>query len=164
MADLDYAHGVYAGSFDPITLGHVAIIERASRVYGRLTVAIGVNPSKNTLFTLEERRALIERSLEHRHNVQVAVFEGLLVHYAVNIGAGVLVRGLRALTDFDHEFQLALGNRDLAPAVETVFMMTDAQYVYVSSSLIKEIAKNGGDVSRYVPGEVQVALRKKYQG
>jgi len=160
VAGLDYSHAVYAGSFDPITLGHTAIIERAARVYRRVTVAVGVNVAKSGLFSLEERRELIERTLTHP-NIDVTSFEGLLVDFARALGAGVLLRGLRMLTDFEHEFQLALGNRDLVPEMETVFMMTDHEYVYVSSSLVKEIASNGGDTSRYVPPAVQDALRKK---
>lgn len=156
----DYRHAIYAGSFDPITLGHTAIIERAVKVYDRVTVAIGVNPNKRGLFSLEERRTLIESSVPK--GVEVLSFEGLLVDFAKRMNAGVLLRGLRLLTDFEHEFQLALGNRDLAPEIETVFMMTASEYVYVSSSLVKEIAMNGGDSSRYVPPAVHQALLAKF--
>jgi pantetheine-phosphate adenylyltransferase len=157
----DYGHALYAGSFDPITLGHTAIIERALKIYPRVTVAIGVNPNKRGLFTLDERRALIEASVD-RKRVEIVSFTGLVVDLARNIDAGVLLRGLRLLTDFEHEFQLALGNRDLAPEIETVFMMTASEYVYVSSSLVKEIAMNGGDSSKYVPPAVQAQLEAKF--
>src|SRR5688572_22281060 len=110
----DPRHAIYAGSFDPVTVGHTAIIERAARMYTRVTVAIGINTAKSGLFTLDERRALIERSLV-RDNIEVVVFNGLLVEFARRMGAGVLLRGLRLLTDFEHEFQLAIANRDLAP-------------------------------------------------
>lgn len=161
MATLDYRHAVYAGSFDPITLGHTAIVERALRIYDRVTVAIGVNPNKRGLFSREERHALLEASFSNPR-VQVVAFEGLLIDFALKIQAGVLLRGLRLLTDFEHEFQLALGNRDLNSQIETVFMMTEAEFVYVSSSLVKEIAMNGGDFSRYVPPPVHAALLAKY--
>ncbi|MCC7381691.1 MAG: pantetheine-phosphate adenylyltransferase [Deltaproteobacteria bacterium] len=161
MKPLDYRHAIYAGSFDPITLGHTAIIERALRVYDRVTVAIGSNPSKKGLFSLEERQKLIEASLS-APRMEVVIFNGLLVAFAQQIGAGVLLRGLRLLADFEHEFQLALANRDLAPGLETVFMMTEPNHVYVSSSLVKEIAMNGGGVGRFVPAAVQQALAAKY--
>ena len=161
MTRPDYRHAVYAGSFDPVTLGHTAIIERSARLYDRVTVAVGANPSKSGLFTIEERRDLIERS-QIRANVSVVTFSGLLIAFTQRIGAGVLVRGLRMVMDFEHEFQLGLGNRDLAPEIETVFMLTESEHVYVSSSLVKEIAQNGGDCSRYVPPAVLEALGKKY--
>jgi pantetheine-phosphate adenylyltransferase len=157
----DYRHAVYAGSFDPVTLGHTAIIERAARLYDRVTVAIGVNAAKRSLFTLEERVGMLTEALATLRNVHVESFEGLLIDYCQRVGAGVVVRGLRLLTDFEYEFQLGLANRDLAPAVETVFMLTESEHVYVSSSLVKEIAQNGGDFSRYVPEPVKAALRAK---
>ncbi|MFO0722320.1 MAG: pantetheine-phosphate adenylyltransferase [Myxococcota bacterium] len=160
MSGLDYRHAIYAGSFDPITLGHTAIIHRALRLYDKVTVAIGVNPKKGGLFSQEERLALIISSLPAE--VRVVAFKGLLVDFARSIGAGVLVRGLRLLADFEHEFQLALANRDVAPDIETMFLMTEPNHVYVSSSLIKEIAMNGGDTSRYVPPAVHRALNEKY--
>lgn len=158
----DYRHAVYAGSFDPITLGHTAVIERASRLYDRVTVAIGANPDKQGLFEPTERRTLIEASTARLKNVDVEIFDGLLVNYCAGLGAGVLVRGLRLLTDFEYEFQLGLANRDLAPDIETVFLMTSAEHVYMSSSLVKQIAQNRGDVSHYVPAAVCAALEKKF--
>jgi pantetheine-phosphate adenylyltransferase len=162
MSAPDHRHGVYAGSFDPVTVGHTSIIERAARMYARVTVAIGTNPSKKGLFALEERKLLIEQSLGPRSNVTVVIFQGLLVDFARSIGAGVLVRGLRLLTDFEHEFQLAIANRDLAPELETVFMLTESSHVHISSSLVKEIAMNGGDTSHYVSPAVRAALKAKF--
>lgn len=162
VVTLDYRHAVYAGSFDPITLGHTAIVERALRIYDRVTVAIGVNPNKRGLFSRDERQQLIEASFASHPRVKVVAFEGLLIDFALSVEAGVLLRGLRLLTDFEHEFQLALGNRDLNADIETVFMMTEAEFVYVSSSLVKEIAMNGGDFSKYVPPPVRAALLEKY--
>ena len=159
---VDYQHAVYAGSFDPVTLGHTAIIERAAKLYKKVTVAIGVNPNKQGLFTSDERQELLVKALAHLKNVEVQRFEGLLIDYCLSLGAGVIVRGLRLLTDFEYEFQLGLANRDLAPSIETVFLFTASEHVYISSSLVKEIAQNGGDTSRYVPEAVQAALTDKY--
>lgn len=162
---VDYRHAVYAGSFDPITLGHTAIIERAARLYDKVTIGLGFNVKKaNTgLFELEERLELIRSSVAHLPRVRVEAFEGLLIEMCVRIGAGVIVRGLRVLTDFEYEFQLALANRDLRPEIETSFLVTEHSHVYVSSSLVKEIAANGGSVSRYVSPVVAEALSKKMQ-
>lgn len=160
---MDVRHAVYAGTFDPVTLGHTSIIERASRLYERVTVAIGVNPAKTTLFSSEERLQLLRKSLAGLSNVTVETFEGLLIQFCQRIGAGVIVRGMRLLTDFEYEFQLGLANRDLAPDVETVYLFTESEHVYVSSSLVKEIAANGGDASRYVPAAVWQALRARLQ-
>lgn len=159
---VDYRHAVYAGSFDPVTLGHTAIIERAARLYRKVTVAVGVNVNKAGLFTFEERKDLLEKALAHLDNVVVERFDGLLIEYCRSIGAGVIVRGLRLLTDFEYEFQLGLANRDLAPEIETVFMFTESEHVYISSSLVKEIAQNGGDFTAYVPKAVAAAVRAKY--
>ncbi len=161
-ASPNYRHAVYAGSFDPVTYGHTAIIERAARLYDRVTVAIGVNPAKTSLFTPEERLTMLRDALAGCDNVDVESFSGLLINYCRGLGAGVLVRGLRLLTDFEYEFQLGLANRDLEPDIETVFMFTESEHVYISSSLVKEIAMNGGDYSRYVPPGVLKALRSKY--
>jgi pantetheine-phosphate adenylyltransferase len=159
---LDYRHAVYAGSFDPITLGHTAIIERASRLFARVSVAIGVNPRKKGLFDTEQRKNMIRESLRHLNNTEVTHFDGLLIDYMRSIGAGVIVRGLRLMTDFEYEFQLGLANRDLAPDVETIFMLTESAHIHVSSSLVKEIAENGGDCSRYVPKVVLAELSSRF--
>ncbi len=158
---IDYRHAVYAGSFDPITLGHKAIIERANRLYDRVTVGIGINPNKKGMFSVEERVELIRDSCAVYKNVEVQAFEGLLIDFCKSLGAGVIVRGLRMLTDFEWEFQLGLANRDLAPNVETVFLFTNSEHVYISSSLVKEIALNHGDFSRYVSENVYTALKAR---
>ncbi|MCA9556047.1 MAG: pantetheine-phosphate adenylyltransferase, partial [Myxococcales bacterium] len=132
---VDYRHAVYAGSFDPATFGHTAIIERASRLYERVTVAVGVNPKKEGLFTPEERCRLLKESLAKLPNVEVDSFQGLLIDYCKRTEAGVIVRGLRLLTDFEYEFQLGLANREIAGEIETVFLLTEHKYVWVSSSL-----------------------------
>ena len=159
----DYRHAVYAGSFDPPTLGHTAIIERAARLYDRLTVAIGVNPNKSGFFDYEERKTMLVDALSNVPNVHVESFDGLLINFCQRIGAGVIVRGLRLLTDFEYEFQLGLANRDLCSSVETVFMFTESEHVYISSSLVKEIAENGGDFERYVPKAVHRALKERFR-
>jgi len=159
---MDYRHAVYAGSFDPVTLGHTAIIERAARLFSTVTVAIGANPNKQGLFTVDERLDLLRTAVGSLPNVQFEAFEGLLIHYCQRVGAGVIVRGMRLLTDFEYEFQLGLANRDLASEVETVYLFTESEHVYISSSLVKEIAMNGGDASRYVPPAVWTALRARF--
>lgn len=159
---VDYRHAVYAGSFDPVTFGHTAIIQRASRLYRDVTVAVGINPNKKGLFTFEERKELLELALKDFKNVKVEQFQGLLIDYCKAIDAGVIVRGLRVQTDFEYELQLGLANRDLAPELETVFMFTESAHVYISSSLVKEIAMNQGDFTRYVPAPVVAALKAKF--
>lgn len=159
---VDYHHAIYAGSFDPVTLGHTAIIERAAKLYAKVTVALGVNPNKTGLFSFDERIELLSAGLAHVKNVEIDRFEGLLIDYCKSKSAGVIVRGLRMLTDFEYEFQLGLANRDLAPEIETDFLFTASEHVYISSSLVKEIAQNGGDVGRYVPPAVLQALKAKY--
>jgi pantetheine-phosphate adenylyltransferase len=159
---VDYRHAVYAGSFDPVTFGHTAIIQRASRLYREVTVAVGINPNKKGLFSYEERQTLLKQALQSFSNVKVEQFHGLLIDYCKSIGAGVIVRGLRVQTDFEYELQLGMANRDLAPEIETVFMFTESTHVYISSSLVKEIAMNGGDFTRYVPAPVVAALKAKF--
>lgn len=158
----NYRHAVYAGSFDPITLGHEAILERAAKLFDRVTVGIGVNNSKSGLFSAEERRALVESSARRWAHVEVATFSGLLVNFVQRIDAGVVIRGLRLVADFEHEFQLALANRQLGPEIETVFLMTESEQLHISSSLVKEIAKNGGNLTQFVSGEVSAALYQKF--
>ncbi|MBI2374701.1 MAG: pantetheine-phosphate adenylyltransferase [Deltaproteobacteria bacterium] len=154
-------HACYAGSFDPVTLGHTSIVERAARIYERVTVAIGVNPAKEGMFDRLERQSMIETCVAHLSNVDVQIFDGLLVHFARTIEAGILLRGMRLLTDFEHELQLALANRQLAPELETVFMLTASEHLHISSSLVKEIARNGGDFGRFVPPTVERAIVDK---
>jgi pantetheine-phosphate adenylyltransferase len=153
---------VYAGSFDPATLGHLDLIERASLLFENVIVAIGVHPTKNPLFTAEERRALIIEVTKHLTNVTVDHFDGLLINYCMEKGAGVIVRGLRVATDFESELQIAHANADLGPKVDTIFLPTRTNHGFVSSSLVREIASHGGDVSRYAPKAVCDALAKKF--
>ena len=150
---------VYAGSFDPCTLGHVQLVQRASRLFGRIVLAVGTNPAKRYLLRHEVRVAVLEEVAASLPNVEVDRFDGLLVDYCRRIGATVILRGLRASTDFDFEFQIGLANMDMAPGIETVCLLTDPGHIFISSSLVKEIASNGGDVSRYVPAPALAAMQ-----
>lgn len=152
---------VYPGSFDPITNGHIDIIKRASKLFDELIVAVLVNPAKTPLFTVEERMELIRKSLNNIPNVKVDNFDGLLAHYVSRINADVIVRGLRAVSDFETEFQMALMNKRLNPGVEIVFLMTSYEYSYLSSGVVKEVAKLGGNVSGLVPECVEMKLLEK---
>lgn len=152
---------VYPGSFDPITNGHIDILQRSLRLFDQVIVALAENVRKKTLFSVEERRAQIMEAVGHTPRVEVDAFSGLLVNYVQRRGARFVVRGLRAIADFEYEFQLAHMNHRLAPEVETIFLMTDEQHFYVSSSLVKEVAQFGGDVSTMVPPAVAVALRQR---
>jgi len=152
---------VYPGTFDPITCGHFDLIERAARFYDRLVIAVADNRNKNTLFTLDERVALAEVVTADLPNVEVIGFSGLLVDFVQEIGGHVLLRGLRAVSDFEYEFQLASMNRKLAPDVETMFMTPAEQYAFISSSLVREISALGGDVSEFVHPVVGEALKRK---
>ena len=152
---------IYPGSFDPLTNGHLSLIQRGLEMFDRLVVAIVVNPKKTPLFTMEERRALIREAVPDER-VEVDSFEGLLVEYARRRGVNVLLRGLRAVSDFDYEFQMANMNRKLAPEVETVFMMTGEDYFYISSQLVREVASLGGDVRGLVPDNVFAQLGAKF--
>ncbi|QCU90911.1 pantetheine-phosphate adenylyltransferase [Thiomicrorhabdus sediminis] len=154
---------VYPGTFDPITSGHYDLIERAARFYERLVIAVADNRNKNSLFSLEERVALAKQVTQHLPNVEVIGFEGLLVDFVRQIEGNVLLRGLRAVSDFEYEFQLASMNRKLAPEVETMFMTPAEQYAFISSSLVREICALGGDVSEFVHPAVGEALAQKYQ-
>lgn len=139
------------GSFDPITLGHLDIIQRAALMFDRVIVAVLVNPGKNPAFTVEERIDMIRRAVCDIPNVEIECFDGLLADYARQRNAQVVVRGLRAVTDFEYEFQMALANRKMNPDTDTVFLTTSAQYMYLSSSMVKSIACFGGDISDFVP-------------
>lgn len=152
---------IYPGSFDPLTNGHLDVLERASKLFDRVIVAIASNEGKNPLFTLEERLALMKPAIAPIKNARADIFEGLLVEYAAKQKAGALVRGLRAVSDFEFEFQMALMNRKLDESIETIFMMPKETYTFISSRIVKEIARLGGDVSPFVPPHVGVALRKK---
>ena len=152
---------IYPGSFDPLTNGHVDIIERGSRIFDAIIVAILANVEKTPLFSENERIAIIRDVFKGHQNVQVEAFSGLLVEYAQHKRATVLVRGLRAVSDFEYEFQMALMNRRLAPGLETVFMMPDEKYTYISSRLIKEVSTLGGEITGLVPPVVEERLRAK---
>ena len=152
----------YPGSFDPVTFGHLDLIRRAARLFDRVVVAIGVNASKAPLFTPEERRAMIEAELgELSSKVEVATFRGLVVEFCRARGITVLLRGLRTVSDFESELQMALTNRSFAPEIESVFMMPAERYAFVSSRLIKEVVNAGGSVESFVPGRVAEALRAR---
>lgn len=152
---------IYPGSFDPVTNGHLDVVHRAKAIFDTVVVAIAHNINKKGLFTPEERVDLITSVIGEEPKVEVDVFSGLLVDYVSKRGAGVIVRGLRAVADFEYEFQLALMNRRLAPDVDTVFLMTDERSFYISSSLVREVAQHGGDVSSFVPVQVKRALETK---
>jgi pantetheine-phosphate adenylyltransferase len=152
---------IYPGSFDPLTNGHLSIIQRALQMFDRVIVAVAMNPKKVPLFTEEERKELILEACQDPR-VEVDAFTGLLVEYANRRGVNVLLRGLRAVSDFEYEFQLANMNRKLAPGIETVFMMTGEDYFYVSSQLVREVASFGGNVEGLVPPGVLKRLQAKY--
>jgi pantetheine-phosphate adenylyltransferase len=152
---------IYPGSFDPLTLGHVDIIERGSALFDSIIVAVLRNVEKSPLFTVDERLEMIRETFRERGNVEADSFSGLLVDYASSRKATTIVRGIRAISDFEYEFQMALMNRRLAPAIETVFMMPAEEYSYVSSKLVKEVASLGGSVSGLVPGDVEKKLLER---
>jgi len=152
---------VYPGSFDPLTNGHVDIIDRGARLFDRIIVAIAVNAEKSPMFTMAERVDIVRAVFKDRPNVEVDTFEGLLVNYVARRKANVIVRGLRAVSDFEYEMQMALMNRELTRTVETVFMMPAAQYSFISSRLIKEVFSLGGKVHGLVPDLVEKKLQEK---
>ena len=151
---------VYPGTFDPITNGHVDLVERASPLFEKLIVGVAASPSKGPALPLELRVQLAREALARCPNVEVIGFDSLLAHFVRDLGAGVLLRGLRAVSDFEYEFQMASMNRHLIPEVETLFLTPSEQHSFISSSLVREIARLGGDVSGFVPATVLEALRK----
>ena len=152
---------LYPGTFDPPTNGHVDLIERGSKLFDHLTVAILVNPVKNPLFTVEERVEMLEEVTGPLGNVSIATFDGLMVEFARKVGASAVLRGIRAISDYEHEFQMALMNRRLAPDVETVFLQPAGRYSFVSSRMVKEVFSFGGDISGLVPPNVVKKLRAR---
>jgi pantetheine-phosphate adenylyltransferase len=152
---------IYPGSFDPLTNGHLDVIQRAAQLFDRIIVAVAQNDSKQPLFTLAERLALVKAAIQHLPHVEADSFDGLLIEYAARQKAQAVVRGLRAVSDFEFEFQLALMNRKLNENVEAIFMMPKDTYTFLSSRIVKEIARLGGDVSPFVPPHVQTALVRK---
>ncbi len=152
---------VYPGSFDPVTNGHVDIIDRASKVFDQLIVAVLENPRKTPLFSIEERVKMLNRIIDRYPNVEVDYYRGLLIEYSRKRGAKIIIKGLRAISDFEFEFQMALVNRKLDCDVETLFMMTNNKYSYISSSIVKEVASYGGDIKDLVPREVYPDIMEK---
>jgi len=152
---------IYPGSFDPLTNGHLDVIQRAAKLFDRVIVAVARNESKHPLFTLDERVQMVTRAVRHIPHAEADTFEGLLVDYVARQSAQAIIRGLRAVSDFEFEFQLALMNRKLNESVETIFMMPKDTYTFLSSRLVKEIATLGGDVSSFVPAQVRTALAAK---
>jgi pantetheine-phosphate adenylyltransferase len=155
---------IYAGTFDPLTLGHFDLIERSAELFERLILAVAVNEEKNPLFSLGERLDLAGRAVASLDNVEVEAFDGLLIDFARRREARVLIRGLRAYSDFDYEFPMALTNRKLAPEIETLFMMPKEIHSYVSSGIVRTVARYGGDVSEFVPPVIHDAIRAKLAG
>jgi len=152
---------IYPGSFDPVTFGHIDVVHRAVKVFGGLTLAIVKNPEKKGLFTLDERVDMLRDATKGTRGIRIDTFDGLLVDYVKKRGANVIVRGLRAISDFEYEFQMALTNRKLNEDIETMFLMSSDQYSYLSSRAIKEISALGGDVRQFVPAYVAAQLKKK---
>lgn len=166
MARAHKRRAVYPGSFDPTTNGHLSLIERGSWLFDELVVAVATAPSKNLLFTAEERLGFMKQSvakLQNAKRIKVVGFDGLLADFVQEIKADAIIRGLRAVSDFEYEFQMALMNRKLAREVETVFLMPSLSWVYLSSSIVREVAKNGGDVTGLVPTAVKQALVRKFK-
>jgi len=153
---------IYPGSFDPVTNGHLDVVERARKLFDEVIVAVAHNDEKQPLFPLKERLDLLQETVGKIPNVRIAQFEGLLVEFAKVEKAGAVIRGLRAVSDFEFEFQMALMNRKLNADVETIFLMPTEDYTYLSSRIVKEIARLGGDVSAFVPLGVAAALRRKF--
>ena len=154
---------IYPGSFDPLTNGHLDVVQRAAKLFDRVIVAVAKNESKTPLFTLNERVTLVKNAVADLPNVETGSFDGLLVEYVAAKKARAIVRGLRAVSDFEFEFQLALMNRKLDEQIETIFMMPKDTYTFLSSRIVKEIARLGGDISQFVPPNVQLALHKKFK-
>lgn len=154
---------IYPGSFDPVTLGHIDIISRSSKLFDRLIVGVLTNSSKIPLFSIDERVKMLQNEVKGYDNVEVVSYNGLLVDMAKDYGAGTIVRGLRAVTDFEYELQMAQTNRIIAPEVDTIFLATNLNYAYLSSSVVKEVAKFGGDISKFVTEDVKERILEKYR-
>jgi pantetheine-phosphate adenylyltransferase len=154
---------IYPGSFDPVTNGHLDVVERARKLFDEVIVAVAHNDEKQALFSLKERLELLRQTVGRIDKVRIAQFDGLLVEFAIREKANAVIRGLRAVSDFEFEFQMALMNRKLEAAVETIFLMPKEEYTYLSSRLVKEIARLGGNVSEFVPAAVATMLGKKFR-
>ncbi len=155
--------GIYPGSFDPVTYGHLDIIERAAKMVDKLIVGVLVNSAKTPLFSMEERVRMIEDLTKDHNNIEVIAFDGLTVNFAREYGATVIVRGLRAVTDFEYELQLAQTNKVIAPDIDTIFLTTNLKFSYLSSSTVKEIASFGGAIHEFVPADVEAKIKEKYK-
>jgi len=153
---------VYAGSFDPVTFGHLDLIERSGRIFDQVVVAVGRHATKQAVFSFNERVELLREVTRDIPNVRIEAFDGLLIHFCERLGARVIVRGLRAATDFEYELQIAHANADMVPRIDTVFLPTRTNYGFVSASLVREIASHGADVSHYAPPQVCAALKAKF--
>jgi pantetheine-phosphate adenylyltransferase len=153
---------LYPGTFDPVTLGHVDIARRAARLFDELVVAVADNPEKQTLFTVEERVRLLKESLSGIEHVSITAFDSLTAKFARSLDAMAIIRGLRAISDFEFEFQMAMMNRKIEPDIEAVYLMPKDRFSYISSSLVKDIAKRGGDISSFVSEAVEKALKEKF--
>lgn len=153
---------IYPGSFDPVTFGHLDIISRSAKMVDKLIIAVLINKSKSSLFSMEERVRMISEYVKKYKNVEVHSFSGLTVDYAKEVGATMIVRGLRAVTDFEYELQLAQTNKVMAEDIDTLFLATNLKYSYLSSSIVKEIASYNGDISAFVPRMVENAMKEKY--
>lgn len=158
---MDKVKAIYAGTFDPLTKGHIDVIERGSKVFDKLIVAVADNPSKNPIFSRQERVNQIKKVITKYPNVTADSFEGLLIDYVRRQKTNIILRGIRTISDFEYEFQMALTNRAIAPDIETLFVMTCEKYSYISSRLLKEAITLGADVGLFVPSEIQDALRGK---
>lgn len=154
---------IYPGTFDPLTNGHADLVQRAARMFDTIIVGVAANPSKQPLFSLQERVALAQQAFAGIKNVSVIGFSGLLAKFAENEQAAVLIRGVRAVADFEYEFQLASMNRQLNPALDSIFMTPSEKNSFISSTLVKEVCRHGGDVSSFVPADVELALKAKFK-
>jgi len=152
---------VYPGTFDPVTNGHIDIIKRASRIFDKLIVLVALHRGKETMFTKEERVEMLKKSVEEMRNVEVDFYEGLIAEYVKDKRILAVIRGMRAVSDFEYEFQMALMNRHLNPEIEIIYLFPDEKYTYLSSSIVKEVASFGGDISTFVPPHVEKMLIKK---
>ena len=155
--------GIYPGSFDPVTLGHLDIIKRSAKLFDKLIVGILVNQSKSSLFSLDERVMMMKSVTKDISGVEVMTFDGLLVDFAASVGSNTIVRGLRAISDFEYELQMAQVNRTMSPDLDTIFLATDLKYSYLSSSIVKEVASFGGKIEEFLPEEIIPLVKNKYK-
>lgn len=158
---LNYKKAIYPGTFDPVTNGHLDIIRRAARLFDSVTIAVSANLQKKPLFSVEERKELVRIAVQDLDNVEIDSFDDLLVNYVSANNAVAVIRGLRVISDFEYEFQMALMNRKLLPEIETVYLMPSEEHIYISSSIVKEVARYGGKISCFLPPEIETALKNK---